>query len=520
MPNNYTVLIIDDVSFNVQLLQGILENIGLTVYSALNGPQGRQIAEAERPDLILLDIMMPDEDGFETCRKLKANALTADIPVIFISALDDQDSKVKGLSIGGWDYITKPFNRAEVQARVRNYLRLQAAFKQVIEDQARRLRQITDAQQAILVSPAAVPEAKFAVHYVPFNEAGGDFYDVFQISDDLFGYFVSDISGHDLGASFATSALKALIRQNSSALYSADETMHIINKILLSILVDGQHLTAVYGILDKKNMTFSLVNAAHPPVLYLPKGQNQVWLPANSDVIGIFAEASFQKQVIDVQEGDRFLFYTDGLIEAFSEKYMSREEGQGLLEAAGGSTIEQSCQKAVDDIVGVMFGDGRKAEDDILLLGIDISVYRTQNIKNGFRVILPADFKSIDAVCHKVEGFLSGEGLKEASFSIILGCREALTNAVRHGSKGDPRKRVTFEFVRNGNMVGGKVADQGPGFDWRQALEHSAGDYDESGRGLIILQQYFDKVQFNASGNEVLFWAEIAAEGGGLRAEN
>ncbi len=512
MHNNYKVLIIDDVIFNVQLLQGILENVGLTVLSALNGPAGRQIAEDESPDLILLDIMMPDEDGFETCRKLKASAATVDIPIIFISALDDQESKIKGLTIGGWDYITKPFNKAEVQARVKNYLRLQAAFKQVVEDQARRLRQVTDAQKAILVAPAAVPDARFGVHYVPVNEAGGDFYDVFQVCDNLFCYFVSDISGHDLGTSFATLALKTIVRQNTSQLYSADETIQIINKILLSIFADGQHLTAVYGILDKKNMTFSLVNAAHPPVLYLPVGHDPVWLPANSDVIGIFAEAVFEKQVINVQEGDRFIFYTDGLIETFSGKHMSREEGQGLLEAAGVSTAGEPCQEAVDDIVEVMFAEGRKAEDDILLLGIDISVYRTIITKNGFKVIMPADFKSIDSVCRKVEEFLHGEGLGEAAFSIILGCREALTNAVRHGSNGDPKKQVDFELVRKDDLVVMKVADQGPGFDWHNVLDHAADVSEESGRGLAILYQYFDKVQFNASGNEVVFWVKSASQ--------
>jgi len=401
---------------------------------------------------------------------------------------------------------------AEVQARVKNYLRLQAAFKQVVDDQARRLRQITDAQQAILVSPAAVPDAKFGIHYVPVNEAGGDFYDVFQISDDLFGYFVSDISGHDLGASFATSALKALVRQNSSQLYSADETIRVINKILLTLFADGQHLTAVYGIFDKKRMTFSLVNAAHPPVLYLPVGRDPVWLPANSDVIGIFAEAVFEKQIIDVREGDRIFLYTDGLIEAFSGKSMSREEGQRLLEAAAVSTSEEACQGAVDDIVEVMFAAGRKPEDDVLLLGIDVSVLRTQGTKKGFRVFLPADFKSIDLVCRKVEDFLQAEGLSCVAFMVNLGCREALTNAVRHGSQCDPTKQVIFELLRKDDLVVMKVTDQGPGYNWQQALNHLAAGTDASGRGLAILQQYFDKVQFNVAGNEVMLWVTCAGQ--------
>ena len=506
MSNNYRVLVIDDVNLNVLLLQGILENIGLTVLSAADGPSGRQIANEEQPDLILLDIMMPGEDGFETCQKLKANARTSDIPVIFISALDDQASKIKGLTSGAWDYICKPFNAAEVQARVKNYLRLQSAFKQIIDEQAKRLRQITDAQQAILVAPDTIPDATFGVHYLPIQEAGGDFYDVFQISDDLFGYFVSDISGHDLGASFATSALKMLIRQNSSQLYSVNETIQVVNKILLNLFSDGQHLTAVFAILDKKSMNFSLVNAAHPPVLYLPVDGAPVWLPANSDIIGIFADAVFEKQVIKVQEGDRFFLYTDGLTEAFADKHMSREEGQQLLEAASLKARKQPCQVAVDEIIKALFCDDRKAEDDILLLGIDISIFRTQITKNGFKVIMPADFSSIDTVCRKVEEFLQGAGLGGAAFGINLGCREALTNAVRHGSHSDPKKKVTFELLRKDNLLVIKIVDQGPGFDWQKALTHLAAITDDNGRGMSILQQYFDKVQFNQTGNEVVLW--------------
>ena len=222
-----SVLIVDDISVNVVLLAAILEMNGYTVLTADNGPKAREIALREQPGIILLDIMMPGEDGFETCQKLKKNAITADIPVIFISALDDSKSIVKGLTVGGLDYISKPFNKDEVLARVRNYLKLRHTYLRVIEEQANRLRQIQDAQQSILVHPDDLQEANFGIVYEPIQEAGGDFYDVFEIGSGVYGYFVADISGHDLGASYATSALKALIRQNSSLLYSPEESIRM-----------------------------------------------------------------------------------------------------------------------------------------------------------------------------------------------------------------------------------------------------------------------------------------------------
>ncbi len=504
MSSNFRVLVVDDVIFNIQLLQNILEGMGLSVLTAMSGPECRRLAEEEQPDLILLDIMMPNEDGFETCRLLKSNGATADLPVIFISALDDSENKVKGLTLGGWDYICKPFNRAEVQARVTNYLRLQSAYKQVIEEQARRLNQIKDAQQAILVLPSSLPDAKFGVHYVPIHEAGGDFYDVFQISDDLFGYFIADISGHDLGASFATSALKALIRQNSSQLYAPDETIRTINKILLSLFTDGQHLTAVYAILDKKNMTLSLINAAHPPLLYQPKEGDQLWIQANSGVIGIFPDVVFSKQVLPVHEGDRFFLFTDGLIEAFSGQHPGREEGLKRLLPLCAAARELPCQEAVDTVVAAMFADHPPPEDDVLLLAFDVSCCRAIATKDGFRAVLPAEFQAIDRVVEQVERCLRERGLTETIFAVDLGCREALTNAVRHGSQGNPKHKVEFELGYTAGDIIIKVTDHGPGFDWAAALTHLPQATAENGRGLAILRQYFDEVRFNRAGNELV----------------
>ena len=371
--HNFTILIIDDLPMNVFLLEEILvRKGGYRVVSSNDGPHGRELATTERPDLILLDIMMPGEDGFETCRKLQQDPHTVDIPIIFISGLADTASKVKGLSIGGWDYITKPFQGAEVLARVKNYLRLRQAYLQVIAEQTKRLQQVKDAQQAILVNPEELPAAGFAVHYTPVQEAGGDFYDVFALGKDLFGYFVADISGHDLGASFATSALKALIRQNSSPLHGVEETMRIINTILLSLFSGGQHLTAVYVTLNKRTMSLSISSAAHLPLLYLPRTGEPRWIEAAGDVMGAFEDAIFVKQELKVASGDRFFLLTDGLIESFTGKTLSRTAGLDTFEKTAQETREQPLQEATEEIVKRFFSHDRQPEDDILVLGVDI----------------------------------------------------------------------------------------------------------------------------------------------------
>lgn len=117
------ILIVDDTPANIQILDETLKD-EYEIYFALNGKDAFQNAATVIPDLILLDIMMPEIDGYEVCRTLKNNSLLKDIPVIFITALDQADHETKGLELGAVDYITKPFNPAIVRLRVKNQLEL------------------------------------------------------------------------------------------------------------------------------------------------------------------------------------------------------------------------------------------------------------------------------------------------------------------------------------------------------------------------------------------------------------
>jgi two-component system, sensor histidine kinase and response regulator len=127
------ILIVDDIPANLKVLGGILKDEGYKIRPVLNGEMALQVAEKEIPDLILLDIMMPDMDGYEVCCQLKANPRLKDIPVIFISALNDTKDIVSAFSIGGVDYITKPFQAEEVKARIATHLKICRQNKELKE---------------------------------------------------------------------------------------------------------------------------------------------------------------------------------------------------------------------------------------------------------------------------------------------------------------------------------------------------------------------------------------------------
>ncbi|MEB3292563.1 MAG: response regulator [Synechococcales bacterium] len=129
---NTTILIIDDNPTNLEVLYGALDQAGYKVLVEMDGQRGIAAVQRHQPDLLLLDVMMPGIDGFETCRQLKADPATHEIPIIFMTALSDTADKVKGLAAGAVDYITKPFQQQEVLARIDVHLKLRQANREII----------------------------------------------------------------------------------------------------------------------------------------------------------------------------------------------------------------------------------------------------------------------------------------------------------------------------------------------------------------------------------------------------
>jgi sigma-B regulation protein RsbU (phosphoserine phosphatase) len=365
--------IVDDEPLNITLLEAILKKDGYSVLSAPDGQQAINIAKDKKPDLILLDIMMPGIDGFEVCRQLKDDAETADIPVVFISAMTDSTAKVQGLEIGAVDYITKPFDKSETLARVSIHVKKRISERDAINKNHTKLEGLHEAQQSILVSPSCIKGANFGVHYESLQEAGGDFYDVITIGEGLYGFFVADASGHNLKASFVTPALKALFGSNSNPMYTATETMTNINGALKRMLSDGSHVTACYAKLNRRENSLEVISAAHPPVIYMElNSPGQMLDDVDGDVLGAFDGVKFKPFNRSVKTGDRFFMYSDGLIELQGSSPTDRKEGIESLRQACFDRRDLPIQESVDAICEDILGGSGNDNDDIVLLGVQI----------------------------------------------------------------------------------------------------------------------------------------------------
>ncbi len=154
-----SILVVDDTAANLHLLAGMLKELGYKVRSVSDGKFALQTAKHDPPDLILLDVIMPEMNGYEVCERLKTDERLAEIPVIFISALNETMDKVKAFQVGGVDYITKPFQLREVQARVATHLELhrQRRLLQESYEQLRKLEELRDGLVHMVVHDMRTP---------------------------------------------------------------------------------------------------------------------------------------------------------------------------------------------------------------------------------------------------------------------------------------------------------------------------------------------------------------------------
>jgi len=371
MADPYAILVVDDNQLNLKLIEKVLTKEGHMTLLADNGPDARRMAAREHPDLILLDIEMPGEDGFEVIKKLKNDAATVTIPVLFLTGVSEVDVKLKGFELGAVDYILKPFHPQEVLARVRIHLKLSIATNSLVRDQARKLRQVSQAQNAMLPRPEDLPGAGFSVFYQPLEEAGGDFYDILNISNQITGYFLADSSGHDIETSYTTASVKALLAQNCTPVYSPRESMRMINDVLVEILPREKYLTGCYMHLNRGTRVMTIVNAGHPPVIYMPKGKKPFFIKVQGDILGMFADAAFGIKRIAVNKGDRFFVYSDGMVESRERKISWVAGVQGLLSIFEG-VDKMALSDVPDKLIARLFNGDPVPEDDIVLLCIEV----------------------------------------------------------------------------------------------------------------------------------------------------
>jgi sigma-B regulation protein RsbU (phosphoserine phosphatase) len=381
MDNNHSatesILLVDDNPTNLQVLFQTLEGVGCKLLIAKNGEMALSIAGKALPDLILLDIMMPDIDGYEVCRQLKTNRATSGIPVIFLSALGDTEDKVKGLQLGAVDYITKPFQPDEVIARVNTHLTIHR-LKRVVESQKDQLEHelevVSEVQRKLLPKQLpAIEGFKLGVHYETSRYAGGDYYDIIELPDNCWGFFIADAEGHSAPAAVLMAMTCALFRSYPGSAADPAAVIHYLNEHLCKV-ADPSFMTALYAFYDAKAHTMRIARAGHPlPMVFRNSDQKAIEFPCPGVYpLGIEPyEIEIPVTDIKLEPGDRFLIYTDGLTERFDgEGQTYGEERLLTLLATDSAHDPQGVITTIMADVELFAGQLPADDDQALLLGI------------------------------------------------------------------------------------------------------------------------------------------------------
>lgn len=373
-----TILIVDDTPINIGVISGALKDSYKTKV-ATNGEKALTIASGEeKPDLILLDVMMPVMDGYEVCQRLKANPGTQNIPVIFLTGQTGTEDETRGFDVGAVDYIHKPFSEAVVKARVRTHLMLREAHEQIAKQLAAINVELEMARQIQLsILPRHTPKVQgleIVARYLPMTSVAGDFYDFIVVDEKHVGILIADVSGHGLPSALIASMLQVALTAQATHASDPAGVLSGLNQALCGKF-EHNFVTAAYVFVDMEKKTFTYAGAGHPPLLYWRKSAgNVIEVQENGLFLGMFPEASYVSLQMPVEAGGRLVLFTDGIPEA--KKPSQEEYGTARFKRFIQSNQSLSADQFADGVLDELSGwsgqpRGQGQQDDITVLTID-----------------------------------------------------------------------------------------------------------------------------------------------------
>jgi sigma-B regulation protein RsbU (phosphoserine phosphatase) len=365
------VLIVDDVKANVDmLLEALRGDYKLSV--ALGGEAALRAVEKSPPDLLLLDIVMPDVDGYEVCRRLRADPATREIPIMFLSSLEDVQDKARGFELGANDYLTKPFEILEVKARVRSLVKAKAYADAVREAQEREITIAREIQLGLLPSDFAglAKGTGLDVHAIiePARQVGGDLFEVLRLSDDRMVLAVGDVCGKGITAALFMAVTVTLLRTLARQLDSPAEILRRLNEELVA--QNPRNMFVTMSCLDVRGARVTCANAGHDTALLVGAGGPRPVFPSTGTVIGLFPDRSYANETVELAPGETLVLYTDGVTEAAdpAEAFFGEERLQACFARGAGSSAAESVDRLLGQVRA--FAAGAAQSDDITILAL------------------------------------------------------------------------------------------------------------------------------------------------------
>ncbi|MDH3860164.1 MAG: SpoIIE family protein phosphatase [Gammaproteobacteria bacterium] len=508
------VLAVDDTPENLDVVKGVLAS-EYSVRAATSGKMALKIVEKQVPDLILLDIMMPEMDGYEVCRRLKENPETSQIPVIFLTAMDQTTDEAQGFDLGAADYITKPVNPPILKARVATHVALKRSMDELadayrlIKRHSERMEQELSVGHEIQMSmvPAAFPaypdRDEFSLHAMlkPAREVGGDFYDFFLIDDDHLCLVVGDVSGKGVPAALFMAVTKTMIKSHAIDDQSPASIVTRVNDNLSADNPASMFVTLFLAIVNTRTGEFCFTNAGHnPPYVCDANSGVTVMDQRHGPVLGAVEGVAFKEDSRSLCEGDQLFVFTDGVTEAMNpDNHLYSDPRLEALLAKAADAPEQLIGQVVADVE--RFADGADQADDITVLAYRVDHLQDIEAAATIRLVAKSELPEIERINREFAEFGQSCNIPaDAIQRICIALDDLLNNVISYGFQDDEKHEIEIDVTKTDTAVQITVSDDGVPFnpfdrvgpDITLSLEERA----IGGLGVLLVTELMDKYQY------------------------
>jgi sigma-B regulation protein RsbU (phosphoserine phosphatase) len=329
-----SLLIVDDNEANRALLTRHLRKQGYTVSLAENGRQALEKLRARPFDLVLLDVLMPEMNGYQVLETMKQDPLLRHIPVIMISALDDLEMLARCIERGAEDYLSKPFDAVLLQARIGSSLekkRLhdqeQRTYRALVESQSQLKAELAEAAAYVqsLLPPPLEGEVRAQWRFQPSAELGGDIFGYHWLNPAHLAIYLLDVSGHGVGAALLSVSVLNVIRAESLAGADFSEPASVLQHLNRVFQMDRQNnliFTIWYGVFNPATRQLTYASGGHPPAVLIDpsngRGSGLRQLSTFGRLLGFDPATEFRSNSCNVPRGSRLYVFSDGAYEISS----------------------------------------------------------------------------------------------------------------------------------------------------------------------------------------------------------
>jgi len=504
------ILVVDDERLNINVLVELLKD-KYKMMAAKNGEQAlKAVRSSNKPDLILLDIMMPDMDGYEVCRLLKEDPETKDIPVIFISAMSEVNDETKGFELGAVDYITKPISPAVVQARVKTHLALQEATELVKQHSKRMEDELTVARDIQLsMVPKEFPVLEgidIFARLEPAREVGGDLYDVFMIDNELLCLCVGDVSGKGAPAAIFMAMAKTLIKSYaSSSDLSTASIMTRVNDELCEGNDENLFVTVFLSILNVRTGELKFTNAGHNFPYIIKDDRSLITIDEkHGPIVAAIDGLIYKEGSLTLEKNDTLFLFTDGVTESLNEneELYGETRLEDFLKDSNTKDVQATINNLVDDIY--KFENGTAQTDDVTILSC---FYSGQNIIDFTEISILNKLEELEKIVVHFDQFCEKNNIGiQYNQKVNLSLDDLVNNIISYGYNDNDEHQIKIEFELFKNNLRITVEDDaiafnpfdGDGADTTLSLD----EREIGGLGIHLIQQLMSTYNYTRKANK------------------